>query len=487
MIDQLKTKAISGVKWNAISEFLNYGFNFAITAILARLLCPDDFGIVGMAAIFTGFIGNVKELGMSAAIIQRKELSNAHLSTSFWTNLVMALVLCGITIAISPFVALFFNKEIISRVLTVLSFGFIISAFSTTHGALLNRNLDFKRIAIVRIFTVVIGGMTSIVFAILNFGVWSLVYGGLAGNFAGTIMYWMVCSWRPDWNFSVKSFQDLLKFGSNIVGFNIVDYARENIDYLLIGRLLGSIKLGLYTLAYRLISLPQKRLSPIVTRVSFPAFSKVQEDNIKLRRWYLKTIKYISLVSFPSMIGLLLVAPEFVRTIYGPKWIDTILPLQILCIAGINYSIGTTVGSIILTKGRPDLQLKLGVFAFITISIFIFIGSKWGIIGIAIAISSYTILARFISQYITNSLIKLKMKDFLNSLFPAIVGSLIMLFILLIFRKFFLATFGFSDIISLISMVCLGIFIYLLVIWRIARNDLKEIKSIILTTMRERE
>lgn len=470
----LTTKTIIGVSWSGMSSIVAQGFQFAVMIILARLLVPDDFGIIGMALIFTALIQTVNELGLSAAIIQRKNINEKHLSTSFWISIFMGIILCAITVIASPFIADFFKESLVQSVVSILSIGFILGSLGVVHRALLEKKIDFKGIAITETSAAALSGIVSIVLAILGYGVWSLVIGSLMGSFTRSALLWITCSWRPSMIFDLKSFEDLFGFGKNVMGSRILNYISANVDYLLIAKFLDATSLGLYTLAYKMAVFPLSRISSIITRVTFPTFSTIQDDNTKLRQGYLKAIKYTSLITFPLLAGLAAVAPVFIPIAIGEKWIPMVLPLQILCIAGAFKSIGTHVGSILLSKGRSDIQFKWNIFASIAIVIAVLIGVRYGIDGVAISITIMSLSLFLVIQKITNRLIDLRFYDFFKALYPATVGSCILIVSALAFQRLSIFI-PLQDIASLMGSIVNGVIFYLFAIWITDNNIFKEV------------
>lgn len=474
----LTTKTVKGIGWSGISQIITQGFQFTVKIVLARLLLPDDFGIIGMALIFTALMQTVNELGLSAAIIQRKDINNTHLSTSFWISILMGLILCAVTIISSPFIAKFFKKELIQPVINTLSIGFILGSFGTVHRTLLAKKIDFKNIAIVEAGVAAFSGIASIMLAFFGFGVWSLVIGSLMGSLGRSIVLWIICPWRPSTIFDMKSFKELFGFGKNVMGSRILNYIDSNADYLLIGKFLDATSLGLYTLAYQMAIFPLSKISSIIARVSFPAFSAIQNDNAKLRMGYLKLIKYTSLITFPLLAGLAVIAPELITIVIGEKWIRMILPLQILCISGALKSIGTHVGSILLSKGRSDIQFKWNIFTSIIIPSAILIGVRYGIVGVAMAVTIMSLSLFLIIQKITNSLIDLNLYDFFKALYPATICSIILIISVLVFQRLSLFLFLQGNM-SLISSIIIGAVFYVIAVRIIDNEGIKEIRTLI--------
>ena len=474
----LTTKTVQGVGWSGISQIVTQGFQFIVKVILARLLVPEDFGIIGMALIFTTLIQTVNELGLSAAIIQRKDINEKHLSTSFWISVFMGMILCAIAIIASPFIADFFKEGIVQPIVSILSIGFILGSFGTVHRTLLEKKIDFKNMTITEIGATASSGIVSVVFALLGFGVWSLVIGSLMGSFGRSALLWLRCPWRPSLIFDFKSFEDLFGFGKNVMGSRILDYISANADYLLIAKFLSATSLGLYTLAYQMAIFPLSQISSIITRVTFPTFSTIQDDNAKLRQGYLKAIKYTSLITFPLLAGLVVVAPEFIPIVIGEKWMPMVLPLQILCVAGALKSVGTHVGSILLSKGHSDIQFKWTMFTAIVLPIAILVGVQQDILGVAAAITVMSLSLFLIIQKITNRLIDLSFYDFFNALYPATVCSAILIASVLAFQRLSIFI-SLQDIASLVGSMITGSMFYMIAIRLIDNNSLKEVKALI--------
>jgi O-antigen/teichoic acid export membrane protein len=472
-----KSTAI-GILWTGISQFSTQVFRFIVIIILARLLSPEEFGIVGLAAIFIGFISTVNELGLSAAIIQRKDVDETHLSTSFWASVGTGITLFVLTVLVSPFVADFFQEDLVQPILIITAMGLIIGSFSVVHRALLEKSIKFKKITIAEVCAAFVSGIVSILLAIGGYGVWSIVFGGLAGNFISVIILWKISAWRPSLKFSFAHFKELFGFGGHVMGSRLLNYIDSNMDYLVVGKLLGTAALGYYTLAYHLITFPLHKISTIVTRVTFPAFSTIQDDNDTLRKGYLKVVRYISLITFPMLAGMFVVAPEFVVVVFGTKWAPMILPLQILCLAGALKSVGTTVSSILLSKGRADIQFKWNIFTAIVLPIAVIIGANYGIVGVAGAVTCMAVFLFLIIQKITNKLIDLSMYSYLKAIYPAIIGSITLIVGVEIYQQM-MAIYNVPAIGMLVSSALIGIIVYVLVIRLSFNNLLKEMKLLI--------
>jgi PST family polysaccharide transporter len=478
MITNITKSTAIGIFWTGISQSSTQVFQLIVIVILARLLDPKDFGVVGLAAIFIGLINTINELGLSAAIIQKKDLDEIHLSTSFWANIGTGTVLCIFIILVSSYVADFFQEELVQPILIVTSLNLIIGSFGVVPRSLLEKSLNFKIISIAEVVASLVSGIVSIFLAINGYGVWSLVYGGLSYNFISVAILWKFKTWKPSLVFNFAHFKELFNFGSHVMGSYLLNYIDSNVDRLIVGKMLGTSALAYYTIPFSLIKFPFSRISMVVTRVLFPAFSAVQYDNDILRKGYLRAVRYISLTTFPLLAGLFAVGPEFVEVIFGPKWTPMILPLQILCLLGALISIGTTVGSILLSKGRADLQFKWNIITAIVLPIAVITGSNYGLAGVAGAVTIMELILFPFIQKITNNLIDLSMYSYIKTIYPAIISSITLIAGVEIFQRIII-NINMPVASILVSSIIIGFIVYVSFLWLFFNELFKEIKLLI--------
>jgi len=460
MSGALTRSAVHGVTWLGISQVLGQFMRFVAMIVLARLLLPEDFGVVAMAIIVTELVLQTGDLGFSEAIIQRKEVTASHLSTSFWAGWGLGIILCALTAAISPFAANFFGDEQVGPVLAVSALAFVIAPLRTVHGALLRKRLQFFRFSIGEIGQAVTYVAVAVPLAFAGFGVWSLVLGNLASHLALVILRWVLCRWHPSIMFSIKSLKDLWGFGLNLTGSRAVQFVTERLDYLIIGRFLATAAMGFYNLGYRIISFPTNAVSMTAGRVAFPTFSIVQDEDERLRRGFTKSLTYLSLIVFPLFVGLAIVAPELVEVVFGQKWAAAVSPVQILCIMAAIASISVTVGPLLRSKGRPDIELKFNLVKVALLVPALLIGVKFGTVGVAAGVSAVAAVIWLPRQVFANRLIGLRMRDYLTSLRPAAFGSVVMALTLLAFRYTAASLLALPDVGLLINSVLLGAVAY---------------------------
>ena len=484
MIEKIREHALKGMMWSGLSEGLSQLFRFVITLILARLLVPQDFGIIGMASIFIGILLTFNQLGLAAGIIQRKSLTSEHINASFWAGIAIGVFFCVFTLVVSSLVADFFQEERLGPVLSFLSLIFIIGALASIPRALLIRDLKFKQVSFSEIIAELIASVIAIVMALSGFGLWSLVWKNILGNLFITVIYWVIHPWRPALHFNYKSFKEIFGFSSNVMGSDIIGYAQSNVDYLIIGKMLGALQLGYYSLAFNMISFPVRRVSSVIGGVIFPVFSRIQDNNDKLRRGYLETIKYTSIITFPAIAGLFILAPEFVSVILGQKWSPAILPLQILCLLGVVRSITYYSGSVLLSKGKPDLAFRWNTLTLVMLVISISWAMQYGIVGVAATVAIVSTTMCLIIQLMANGLIDLKIKDFLWSVYPAFISSLAMVGVIWLFKQAYLVSSQNSFYIFIV-LVPLGIVIYLITLKIVCPSILSDVKRILKEILNE--
>ena len=471
----LKTKTIQGVGWSGVSQVIRLVLHFIVIAILARLLTPNDFGLLAMTVVFTGFMMVFCDFGLTAALIQRRKITEEHLSSSFWINVLTGFILTLLLIFLTPIIANFYNESRLTLIISTLSLTFFISSFSIVQTALFTRKLDFKSLAIVEISAVLISGVIAVTLAFSGFGVWSLVWQQLIFVFVRVIFLWKLSNWKPKFLFKWQRFKELLGFSLNFTGFSFINYFSRNFDDLLIGKLFGSISLGFYNLAYQLLLFPLNNISQIIGRVMFPSLSVIQNNKDKVRCSYTKATRYIAIITFPLMIGLLVIAPQFIRVVFGLQWERSIFLVQVFALSGLIQSIGATVGWIYQSQGRTDIMFRWGLFSSIIVIIAFILGLRWNIEGVAVSYMIAGLLLVYPNFAIPFKLINLKFSYFVKqfkSIFLATTGMGGIIFALSVFMNNILGT---SDLIILVSAVTVGMVSYVSILFVLDKSFCHEI------------
>ena len=454
----LRKKTVSSVKWASFAQFGRQGMSYITTAILAHLLAPSDYGLIGMAIVVIGFIELFKDLGTSAAIVQKKNVNNELLSSIFWANTLFCFGVLLIIYIVSPFISKFYKEPRLTEILRFLSLSFLFSGLSVTQNALLQKNLSFNFLAKVDLFAFTTGCFAGIYLAFKGAGVWSLVSQTLITSCVTALLLWRVSKWRPNFFFSWSQIKEVSSYSLYLTGYNIFNYFSRNMDYILIGRCLGAQDLGYYTLAYQLMLYPLQSVTSVISRVLFPVFSIIQNNNKQFGEVYLKICTAISMITFPMMAGLFCVSDTLIPLVLGDKWEPVVLLLMILAPVGMGQSIGATVGTIYQSKGRTDLMLLWGIISGVLVICSFFIGLKWGVNGVAFAYSISVYLMAYPNFAIPFRLINLKFHLLLTMIYKPFLCSIIMVATLIIVKRSISDIF--SNIIQLVVLVPLGIFIY---------------------------
>jgi PST family polysaccharide transporter len=468
----LKSKTTSGIRWSSTSQFIRQIAQLITTVILARLLKPSDFGLVGMAMVVTGFIALFKDLGTSAAIIQRKEVSVYLLSSIYWVNVAFGLLAAVTLYFLSPFIANFYNEPRIEPIMQVLSLNFLISGVSILHQAILEKNLLFKELAKLEIIATGVGSVVGIVLAFLGYGVWSLVYQMVAVSLVTTILLWLTSGWHPKMAFHVSEIRHVSSYSLNLTGYSIFNYFVRNTDYLLIGKFLGAQDLGIYTMAYRIMLYPLQSISAVISRVMFPYYSIIQDDIDQFSKSYLMVASIIAILVFPLMLGMWVITDTFVELVFGSKWMATVILIKILIPVGMMQSIGGTVGAIYQAKGRTDLMFRWGIITGFSTIISFLIGLEWGIVGIACTYAIISFLLSYLGFAIPFKLIGLRVKNLLTTLWPPLYCSLLMSLGVWIIK--FLSYSKLSTMVLFCTTVSAGALIYVILINYFNKSQVKQ-------------
>jgi O-antigen/teichoic acid export membrane protein len=379
----LRRRTISAISWNGAAQFLVQALQFLTSMAMARLLGPGEFGLMAMVMVFSGFASIFSDMGLGAALIQRKDLSDRHINTAFWINVGMGVFLTSLFLGAAPLVAGFYHQPQLRLVTALVSLTFIPTALTGAQYALLDKSLNFRARFWVEATSAFGAGVIAIGMALKGFGVWSLVGQLIASTVVRLILTWSLSPWRPSWSFDPGAFKELFRFSRNLLANGIFGYWGKNIDRLVLGRFMGSVDLGVYSFAFRAINLPLDLTTSVTNAVMFPAFSMMQDDTAALGRVYLRSTGMVALVTFPILIGLAALAEPVVLLIYGNRWRASVGIVQILAFSALVQSVYNTAPWVFLSQGRSNLLLRLGVYASLVRAAGAAAGVSWGIAGVA--------------------------------------------------------------------------------------------------------
>jgi PST family polysaccharide transporter len=379
----LKRKSVRGGMVTMLSQGISIAIQLTSTVVLARLLSPADYGIMAMVMAFTGFAGLFRDLGLSSAAIQKKDLTHAQQSNLFWINVAMGTILSAVVAAASPLIAWFYGKPELIPVTVALAAPFLINSLSTQHGARLTRDLRFGRQAAASIPAALVTLACSIILAFWGFGYWSLVWSSLAGSVVGTILLQVLSPFRPSPPHRGSGIRDMIKFGANVTAFDFVNYFHRNLDNILIGKFCGPGPLGFYSRAYSLLMLPINSLRGPINAVGFPALSSLQDAPEGFRNYYRNVAHLLALVSMPFTAFLFVAASPIVALALGPDWSGITPIFSILALVGFVQPVITLWGMVVLSRGLGRRYLHLGFFNTVASALGFSAGLPWGPVGVA--------------------------------------------------------------------------------------------------------
>ena len=462
-------KVASGVVWNLLA----FGFGkltlLLVTSILARLLTQDEVGVVGAAVVAINYLTIIKDLGFGAALIQKRGDVNEAANTVFTINIILGFLLSLLVIPLAPYVGNYYNEPQVTSVLRWLGISFAINAFGAVHVVWLLRDLDYRRKALPEMGNSLVKAVVSIGMAVSGFGVWSLVFGQIAGTAASVILVWILLPWRPRLSIDRGIAASLFKFSSSIVGSDILTVFIDNVDYLIVGRVFGLAALGVYTFAYRLPELLVIGNLWILGTIAFPAFSSIQDKPDEMRRGFLGSVRLVELIVTPIALGLIVAADPLVRVVFGEEWLDIIPILRVLAGYAWIYSIGFHVGGIYKAVGRPDILLKLSIFSIVIIVPSLLIGAHFfGMIGVAYGHLFAVIVRRVISLVVATRFVNVTVAEIFAQVRASLLAGLAMAVLAL---AVLYLTSGWSPLPQLLVVALAGALVYLGLLWRTEREN----------------
>lgn len=472
----LKKQATSGLFWTFSQQFGNQFITFIVSVVLARLLLPSEFGLIGMIAIFYGIGNALLNGGLTNSLVRSKDLNQDDYSTVFFYNLTASIIIYFIIYLTAPFIAKFYDQSILIGIIRLYCVSFIINAFTAVQQARLTKEMDFKTQTIIGIPSTIVGGVVGIVLAYMGFGVWSLVWYQLISSGIRSIQFWLYSGWKPDFVFNVEKFKDHFNFGYKITLSALIGKVFENSYIIIIGKYFSASQVGFYTRADTMKNLPVTNISNALNKVTYPMFAGIQDDNIRLKRIYKKLMKMVVFVIAPVMIFAGVLAEPLFRMLFTEKWLPAVPYFQILCITGILQPIHMYNLNVLNVKGRSDLFLKLTIYKNVLLSISIVIGIQFGIFGLLYAQVFVSIISFLINAFYTGKFIDYTAWQQTKDVLPIIVLSMLS-GIVVYFSDSILN--DSMDIIRILAGSSLGVFMYFVLSYLFKFSSLIEFKKLI--------
>lgn len=424
--NSLKSRTLYALYWSFLERIGQQGIQFIISIILARLLLPAEFGLIGMLTIFMALAQSFIDSGFGQALIQKQGISHVDECSIFYFNVLVGFLAAGLMCFTAPWIAAFYNQPVLVGLTYALSINLIFNAFGLVQTTLLTKRIDFKPQFIVGVIASIFSGGIGVTMAFNGFGVWSLVIQSLSSNFFRTALLWRISDWRPSLVFSFTSLRAMFVFGSHLLASGILNTLFENIYLVVIGKVFSPVSLGLYSRARSLQQLPVLNITSVVNRVTFPVFSSMQDEKQKLKRGVQKSLSMMLLLIAPMMIGLAIVAETLVVVLLTEKWIPCVPYLRLFCAVGVLYPLHVINLNVLKAQGRSDLFLRLEILKKILIVIAIIITYRWGVVAIIYGQIVTSIFAYFLNAYYTGKMINYSIKEQINDIIPIICIASIM-------------------------------------------------------------
>jgi PST family polysaccharide transporter len=460
-----------------LSQGLKFVITIGATSVMARLLTPQDYGLVGMVAFVTGFVSMYKDLGLAAATIQKKEISADQISTLFWVNVLLSFAIALLTAAIAPLVSWFYGEPRLTWITVVSAVGFIIGGLAVQHEALLRRQMRYFALAIISLISIATGYGVGIVMAWRGFDYWALVSSQLAVVATGTLLTVILCRWMPGLPKRNTGVRSMIKFGGNLTGFTTINYFSRNLDNLLIGRFWGAQQLGLYSRAYQLMALPIDQINEPVSSVAVPSLSRLTDSPESYRRAYLRMLEKIALLTMPGVALMIVTSDWIIRIVLGEQWMGATQIFVLLGITALFQPIANTTGWLLISQGRTNHMLQWGFISGPIIMIAIVAGLPWGAVGVAVAYAFTRVgVVDPLLYWFVGREGPVRAMDFYKTIAPFVFASLCALLASFAFRRWIGVSGGFWTILSC-SIITAVTTLLTLAILPAGRKALRDVKS----------
>lgn len=414
------------ISWTAIAQVIRQVTQLIVGMILARLLTPEQFGLIGLTVIFTGFAALFADLGLGAGLVQRQDVTERDLDFVFWSNLLFGVIVTIIVILSAPLVAGFYHEPRLLKITHLLALSPLLSTFGLVPGSLMQKASRFKELALIDVVAVTVSGAIGCMCAFRGWGVMSLIVQTLSSQGLSSILRLAVARWHPRFHLNWHEGRRLIPFGSGLLGSNLVNYWLRNGDNLLVGKFCGAVQLGFYARAYSLMMLPLNQVHAILSPVVFPALSTLQNSKSEFRRTFLFANQAIAVIAFPLMLGMSVAADDLVRVLWGNRWLAAYPIIRVLALNAVAGSVGTTTGWIYMSTGRTDRMMAWMLGASPLLLLSFMIGVRWGGLGVAIAYTIATLILWYPQWRYAGSLIDLSFSSAMANLAKPFACSMFM-------------------------------------------------------------
>jgi O-antigen/teichoic acid export membrane protein len=474
MSESLKNKTLKGTLWSTLERFSVQGVSFIVMIIMARILTPEDYGLVGMLAIFIAVSQSLVDSGFSQALIRKQDRSEVDNSTVFYFNIGVGIALYLILFFCAPLIARFYNEPILTSLTRLIALSVVINSFVVVQRALLTIRIDFKTQAKASLSASIVSGCVGITMAYTGFGVWAIVAYQLTNLATNVSLLWFFSHWRPQWVYSWQSFRELFSFGSKLAVSGIIDTIYKNIYLIVIGKIFKASDLGYYTRAHQFAEFPSSNVTGIIQRVTFPVLCTIQNDDARLQDVYRRFLRISAFVILPLMIGLAAVAHPFIILVLKEKWEFAAVLLQIICLGMMWYPIHAINLNLLQVKGRSDLFLRLEIIKKLIGVAIIAITMNFGIVAMCWGSVANSLIALVINTHYTGKLINVGFFRQIKDLLPILCYSFSMGFVVWLTVQFLPYNW-----LKLTGGILVGIIYFVAVTYLSGSKDFKELRSLL--------
>jgi len=474
----LRKQAVNGAVWTYIQQFGTQLISFIVSIILARVLLPEEFGLIGMIAIFMGIGSTLFDGGMTSSLIRSENLEKSDYSTVFVFNLIVSVMVYWIIFFIAPLIADFYKQPLLTQITRVYALSFVFSAFGSVQNTLLTKSMNFKKQTMLTVPALLTGSVVGLVMAYKEFGVWSLVGMTLANTFVFSSILWVTSEWKPSLHFSESKFKKHFHYGYKLTLSGLLDIVFSNIYQIVIGRFFTASIVGYYTRANQLVMMPVANVSTALNKVAFPLFAEIQNNDVRLKSAYKKMMLLVIFIITPVVVVMYVLAEPLTVFLFTDKWLPMVPIFKILCLSGLLYPLHLYNLLILQVKGRSDLYLKLEVVKKILLTVTLFISFSYGLYGLLWGQLLFSIAALIINTYFAGIMINYPVQQQIMDIIPLFVLAGCIGIIIYIIDGFFLS--NAANLIRLIIGSISGFLLYVGLSYLFKFDSLFEIKNIIL-------
>lgn len=474
-MSKLKQKTLRGLSWSFADNIVNKGINFLVGIILARLLTPREFGLIGMILVFIAISQSFINSGFNMALIRKKDCNAADYSTAFFFNVLVGFLFYVILFFSAKLISDFFHEPELLPIIKVLGIVLILNSVGIVQQAILSKKVNFRLLTKISLVSSIVSGIIGIGLAFSGWGVWSLVWKTISYNFLNSLLLWFWNKWRPQLIFSLNSLKEMFGFGSKLLLSSLIYMLYTNVFKLAIGKYFSATELGYFTRADQFQKLPSSNISGVIQRVTYPVMTSIQYETSKIKSIYKRMIKTTMFATFILMIGMAAVAKPLILSLVGPQWLPAVPYLQLLCFFGMLDPLHSLNLNMLLVSGRADLGLKLEVWKALlgipAIVIGVFLGVKIMIIMLIVN----SMLAYFLNSYWSGKLVNYPSSEQIWDIAPSFFVALVMALLVYYSTKLL----PFNSAIVLLVQVVLGAFLSFSISKIFALDAYNELEQII--------